>query len=1074
MVITDIFIKRPVLATVVSLMILVLGLRSMMLLPIRQFPYTQNAVVTVTTVYTGADPSVIAGFITTPLEASIAQANGIDYMTSTSNASTSVIQANLLLNYDSNKALSEINTKVNAVINQLPRDALAPVITVTIGETIDSMYIGFYSEVLPSNKITDYLIRVVQPKLQAVQGVQLAEIIGGRTFALRAWLDPEKMAGFKIGANDVAQALAANDFISAVGRTDGQMVTVNLSANTDLHTVEEFRELIIKSSDGAIVRLKDIAVVTLGSDSYDTAVKFDANQAVYIGIKVAPTANLLTTIDNVRSVFPSIVEQLPEGLDGRIVYDASKFVYSSIHEVEQSLFEAVAIVTLVIFLFLGSMRSVLIPLIAIPLSLIGVFFMMLLLGYSINLLTLLALVLAIGLVVDDAIIVVENIHRHMEEGMPRMKAAILGARELANPIIAISIVLIAVYVPIGFMSGLTGALFTEFAFTLAGTVGVSAIVALTLSPMMCSRLLTPSVIHHNSINGQPPKDPGSSNSSNPPNAENPPNSPNPPDPAIEDQSNAHKETFVQMIDRHFENLRIRYENILHRTLNHLPVVLVFSIIILFSIYFLYLFSEKELAPDEDQGILISLLTAAPNANLEQTQLSSNKVNKIFSSYPETDHVFQLDGVSGLNTAIIGMVMKPWDERKRTSMSIMSKVQNEVNEVSGVKGVVFPKPPLPGSSGLPIQFVIGTTGDFRALNEIADRLLEKALNSGLFIYIDKDLKIDKQQAKIVIDRDNAALLGFNMQQIGNLLASSVGGSYINYFDLQGRSYKVIPQVLRAERINYDQLLNYYIKTPSGVPIPLSTFAKIETSVVPETINHFQQLNSATISGVAMPGITQGRAIEALQQFAKEVLPQDYSIDYAQQSRQYIQEGSALILTFIFALIIITLTLAALFESFKDPLIVMISVPMSICGAMIFICLGVGGASLNIYTQVGLVTLIGLISKHGILIVQFANDLQKEGYDKRKAVELAASIRLRPILMTTASMVLGVIPLITASGAGAVSRFNIGLVIATGISIGTLFTLFVVPAMYVMLADVLEKEPSVSKQEGGDKQGQEVLV
>lgn len=1013
--ITDIFIKRPVLATVVSAMILVLGLRSLMQLPVRQFPYTENAVVTISTTFYGADPEVMAGFITTPLENSISQASGIDYLTSSSTLGTSTILANLLLNYNADKALSEINTKVNAVLNQLPREAQQPIITVAIGETIDSMYIGFYSDVLARNKITDYLIRIVQPKLQSINGVKLAEIIGSRQFSLRAWLDPAKLSSYNMTAADVADALAANDFISAVGRTDGQMFVVNLTASTGLHTVEEFKNLIIKSKNGAIIRLSDVANVTLGSENYDTDVKFDGNSAVYIGIKVAPAANLLTVIDEVKKQFPTITEQLPEGLDGRIVYDATKYVNSSIDEVEHSLFEALVIVTAVIFVFLGTFRSVIIPMVAIPLSLIGAFFIMLLLGYSINLLTLLALVLAIGLVVDDAIIVVENIYRHMEAGMSRMEASLLGAQELAGPIIAISIVLIAVYVPIGFMGGLTGALFTEFAFTLAGSVAISAIIALTLSPMMCSKLL---ISTHNNVNGG--------------------------------------NRFVKYIDTQFEKLSSYYQRTLDHSLNYLSVTIVFSIIILTSIVFLYNNAQHELAPQEDQGIILTQTTTSPNASLGQTMLSTNQISKTFSTYPETDNAFQLDGTSGLNTGIAGMVLKPWDERKLTAMELQPKVEAEMSAIAGAKVAVFQPPPLPGSSGLPIQVVIGTTEPFARLNEVSQLLLSKIQATGKFAYLDSDLKIDKLQVTVDLDRDKTALLGLNMRDIGNSLAALLSGGYVNYFNLDGRSYKVIPQVITDERLNYDQLLNYYITTAEGKSIPLSTVATMKRKVVPQSLNHFQQLNSATISGVTFPGITEGQALETIQDIAKNILPTGYDIDYAGLSRQYMKESTALIITFFFALIIIFLTLAALFESFRDPLIVLITVPMSICGAMIFISLGVGDSSLNIYTEVGLVTLIGLISKHGILIVQFANDLQSEGKSKREAIVLASTIRLRPILMTTASMVLGVIPLILATGAGAVSRFNIGLVISTGISIGTLFTLFVVPAMYMWLADVILPE------------------
>lgn len=1019
--ITDIFIKRPVLATVVSLLILILGLRSIGLLPVREYPETQNAVVSVSTVYTGADPAVIAGFITTPLENAIAQANGIDYLTSSSSESVSLIQANLRLNYDSNKALTEINTKVNSVLNQLPKDAQNPALSIEVGESIDSMYMGFYSDVLPANKITDYLIRVVQPKLQAVEGVQQAEILGERQFAMRIWLDPMKLAAYGITAKDVSDALAKNNFISAVGRTDGQMTTLNLTANTDLSSVDEFRQLVVKSQNGAIIRLQDVGTVTLGSSSYDTSVRFDGKSAVYIGIKVAPTANILTVIAGVREAFAPIEAQLPQGLSGKIVYDATKYVNNAIHEVERSLLEAILIVTVVIFLFLGSIRSVIIPVIAIPLSLIGAFFIMLLLNYSINLLTLLALVLGIGLVVDDAIIVVENIHRHIEEGMSKIDAALRGARELANPIIAITVVLIAVYVPIGFMGGLTGALFTEFAFTLAGAVTISAIIALTLSPMMCSKFLK--LVHVNNTNETGEK-------------------------------NGNK--LVLFVDRQFERLSAFYGRILEHSLKHLFVVGVFAAIILASIYFLYAFSKSELAPQEDQGILLAMLTTGPNATLEQTELYSREAYKIFASFPETEHVFQLDGVNGLNSSIAGAVFKPWSERHRTASDIEPLMQAKLGEIAGANVGVFQPSPLPGSGGgLPVQFVIKTTESYERLNEISQLFLDKARATKMFGYIDTDMKFDKAESTIELDRDKAAQMGLNMQDIGNALSSALGANYVNYFNLAGRSYQVIPQVARNDRLNQEQLLNYHITAADGSSIPLSTLVHLKTQVTPETLNHFQQLNSATISAVMMPGITQSMALTALNNIADEVLSQAYTVDYAGQSRQYMQESSALIVTFFFALLIIFLALAALFESFRDPLIVLISVPMSICGAMIFISLGIGGASLNIYTEVGLVTLIGLISKHGILIVQFANDLQKEGKSKLEAVQMAASIRLRPILMTTAAMVLGVLPLLLATGAGAVSRFSIGLVIASGISIGTLFTLFVVPAMYAMLAEQKNK-------------------
>lgn len=1005
---TDIFIQRPVLATVISLLILVLGIRSFSLLSVRQYPRTENAVITISTVYTGADPALVAGFITTPLESSIAQAQGIDYLTSRSTQGLSLITANLQLNYDANKALTEINTRVNAVLNRLPEEAQQPTLRIDVGESIDSMYLSFYSQILATNQITDYLTRVVQPKLQTIPGVQNAEILGERQFALRAWLDPQKLAAYRLNASDIAQALADNNFITAAGRTKGNWVTIDLTASTQLTNVEAFKNLILKAENGALIRLRDVAKIELGAENYDTSVQLDNQPAVYIGIKVAPTANVLTVTQNIRTLFPYIQQELPRGLEAKIVYDESLYIHTAIKEVIVSLIEALFIVTGVIFLFLGSLRSVMIPVIAMPLSLIGTFLIMLWLGYSINLLTLLAFVLAIGLVVDDAIIVVENIHRYIEEKKSPLAAALQGARELAIPIISISVVLIAVYLPIGFMGGLTGALFSEFAFTLAGAVTLSAIIALTLSPMMCAKLLKPTQAKH----------------------------------AL---------SFISFIDNQFTKLRLRYERALKSSLHHLPVTCVFALIILGSLYFLYASSKSELAPQEDQGIILSLLSAAPNATLQQTQFYSEHVFNILTTFPETNHVFQVDGSDGLNASMGGMVLKPWDQRQRTSNQLQPKVQQALNAIPGTQIAVFQKPSLPGGgSGLPVQFVITTADTYLNLYTLSQRVLDLAEQSGLFIYIDSDLKLDKPQTTIELDREKIAQMGLTMTDIGQWLSAALSESYINYFDFFGRSYQVIPQVMQESRLNAEQLLNYYLTLKNGLSIPFSTFARLKTTAVPEAINHFQQLHSATLSGVPLPGISLGDALNSLKNQAKKTFPPGYFADYAGQSRQYQQERSALILTFFMALIIIFLCLAAQFESFRDPLIILISVPMSICGALVFISLGIGGASLNIYTEVGLVTLIGLISKHGILIVQFANDLQKVGHSKREAIQLAAGIRLRPILMTTAATVFGVIPLITATGAGAMSRFNIGLVIATGISIGTLFTLFVVPAIYLLLA------------------------
>ena len=1016
---TDIFIKRPVLASVVSLLIVVLGLRSLFSLPINQYPKTQNAVVTISTTYYGADAATVAGFITQPLEGAIAQAQGIDYLSSSSNSGVSVITATLRLNYDSNRALTEITTQVNSVRNQLPQQAQQPVLTVQTGQTTDAMYMGFYSDTLPTNNVTDFLARVVKPKLDSIQGVQTAELLGARQFALRAWLDVGKMAAHGVTATDVSAALAQNNYLAGLGATKGQMVTVPLTAGTDLHTVDEFKALAVKQAGGAIVHLEDIATVTLGSENYDFNVAFSGVRSVFIGIKVAPEANILDVAKRVREAFPPIKEQLPNGLTGEIVYDSTEFINTSIDEVVKTLIEALVIVTIVIYLFLGSFRAVIVPVIAMPLSLIGTFFVMLMLGYSINLLTLLAIVLAIGLVVDDAIIVVENVDRHMKEGIKPFDAAIIAARELGSPILAMTVVLIAVYVPIGFQGGLTGALFTEFAFTLAGAVAVSGIVALTLSPMMCGHFFD----------------------------------------AKQDEGK-----FVKAIDKVFEKVHNGYLRVLHSLLNTWPVLIVMGVILSLLLGVMFKMSQSELAPEEDQGIVLSQVVGAPTATSDQMQAYAKQIFDIAHTLPEYEQMFQITGVPTTNSGIGGVLFKSWDKRSRSAHEIQQELQEKWSHVAGGRVAAFQFPALPGSSGLPVQFVITTTEPFENLNTVAQAVLDKARKDNKFYFADVDLKIDAPQARVEVDRDKLAILGLTQQDFGNAMGAALGGGYVNYFSIAGRSYKVIPQVQQVDRLNPADVLDFYIKTPGGDMIPASTVASIKYSVQPESVTRFQQLNSATISGVT--GASQGEILEYLRNAVKEVAPSGYTVDYSGGSRQFMSESGGFVLTMAFAVVIVFLALAAQFESFRDPIVILFSVPMALFGAMTFIFLGF--ASINIYTQVGLVTLMGLISKHGILIVEVANHLRAAGKSKREAIEEAAATRLRPILMTTAAMVFGVVPLVIASGAGAAGRHAMGLVIFTGLSIGTLFTLFVVPAMYLFLSGQHKAEPQAA-QPGGQPGG-----
>jgi len=1004
---TDLFIRRPVLSLVVSALVLVFGLKAVGSLPINQYPQTQNAIVTITTAYYGADPETIAGFITQPLETAIAQSQGIDYLSSTSVSGLSTITATLKLNYDSNAALTQIQTQISSVKNQLPPQAQQPILTVQIGQSTAAMYMGFYSDEIPNNAITDYLLRVVKPKLDSIDGVQNAEITGGRKFALRAWLDREKMAGLGVGADDVYSAMAANNYLSAVGSTKGDMVAVDLVAGTDLHTLDEFRKLVIKKDGINIVYLDQVASVSMGSEDYSVNVAFSGKKSVFIAIKVAPQANLLDVAARVRSAVPGIQQQLPTGISGKVVYDSTKFITTSIDEVVATLLEALLIVTLVIYLFLGSARAVAVPVIAMPLSLIGTFFLMQVLGYSINLLTLLALVLAIGLVVDDAIIVVENVDRHMKEGKSPLEASLIAARELGGPILAMTIVLIAVYIPIGFQGGLTGALFTEFAFTLASAVAVSGLIALTLSPMMCSRIFT------------------------------------------EEQEAS---SFVQKIDLVFEKVHHSYQTILRELLSTWQVIIVMGVILLGGVAYLYSTARAELAPTEDQGIVLMSASGPPNSTVNQMQTYADQIYQISAAEPEYEQMFQ---ITSPTSSFGGVLLKDWDQRSRNATKFQQDMQNKWNTIAGARVAAFQFPALPGAQGFPVQVVINTTESYELLNEVSQAVLDKARRSGNFFYVDSDLKIDKPQDVLVIDREKVAALGMTQQQVGSALSAALGGGYVNYFSVAGRSYRVIPQVKQVDRLNSDQILDYYIRTPSGQMIQARTIATIKQKVVPQSINHFQQLNSATIAGVSTPFISQADLLEFMRQSLKEVAPSGYTMDYAGPSRQFMAESGGFLVTMFFAILIVFLVLAAQFESFRDPIVILVSVPLALFGALIFINLGF--TTLNVYTQVGLVTLMGLISKHGILIVEFANELQEAGRSKLDAIVEASSVRLRPILMTTAAMVLGVVPLVIASGAGAAGRQSMGIVIFTGLSIGTLFTLFVVPAMYLFIgADHQQKK------------------
>ncbi|MEO6872818.1 MAG: efflux RND transporter permease subunit [Chthoniobacterales bacterium] len=1014
---TDLFIRRPVLAIVVSLVIIIAGLQAISSLNVRQYPRSDIASVTVTTVYVGASAELVRGFITTPLERAIAAADGIDYLQSSSSQSVSTITAHLKLNYDSNKALSEISSKVNQVRNDLPPEAEVPVINIESADSqFASAYLSFTSDILKANEITDYLNRIIQPRLTAIPGVQRAEILGGRTFAMRIWLKPDRMAALNVSPAQVRQALAANNFLSALGNTKGALVQVNLTANTDLHSVQDFKNLVVRQENGVLVRLGEIADVVLGAEDYDTEVRFSGQRAVFMGIFVLPNANAIDVVKRVRTEMEDIQKGLPTGLQGRIAYDGTEYINTAIHDVFHTLVETLMIVVLVIFLFLGSWRTVIIPLVAIPISLIGAVFLMQVFGFTINLLTLLAIVLSVGLVVDDAIVVVENVERHLREGLSPLDASLLGARELVGPIVAMTITLAAVYIPIGIQGGLTGTLFREFAFTLAGAVTISGIVALTLSPVMSAYFL---------------------------------------------KAGDEERGFTGKINHTFDRIRDWYGRALDRSLTMRPAIYIAWIgLSIIACIFLYvsMTMNKELAPTEDQGVIFGIVTAPADSTIEQTQKYADAAGKVFLSFPETRFVFQITNPSG---GFGGMVLKPWDQRDKTAFQLLPEVQKKLGEIPAIQMFPVLPPALPGGGQFPVEFVMLSTAEPQQMLEIANKLQAAAAKSGKFAFPPLiDTKIDQPQAEVVIDHDKAAALGLNLAQVGSDVSAMLGGNFVNRFDIAGRAYKVIPQIQRVDRLNPNQLENIYVTGPDGKLIQLSTIATIRHKVVPRSLNRMQQLNAVTISGVSIVPIDQ--ALKVLEDEANRIFPKGYSIDYTGESRQLRVEGDKFLPAFGLAFVLIFLVLAAQFNSFRDPLIILFgSVPLAMFGALIFTFLKMPNpnvpfftngwtTTMNIYSQVGLVTLVGLISKNAILIVEFANKLQQTGLDKISAVAQAARVRLRPVLMTTIATVAGHMPLIFVTGAGAKARNSIGLVLCGGMTIGTIFTIFIVPSLYVLIA------------------------
>ena len=1002
---TDIFIRRPVLASVVSLLILVLGLSALFKLPVRQYPQITSTTVTVTTTYPGANASLVQGFITTPLSQAIGSADGIDYLTSTTTAGISSITAYIRLNFDPNAALTNISAAVNSVLNRLPPGINLPQIKESTGDTFPVMFLGFSSTTMTTGQISAYLNNVIMPKIYSVGGISQLQLWGGQTYAMRIWLNPQRMALLGITTADVQTALRNNNVPSTAGQLQGTYDLINLQTTTQLHNVAQFDELVVKSKNGSLIRIKDIGKAQLGLESYTTAAVLNSTPAVFLTVRLSPEANPLTVIDNIPNLLPSLKKNFPAGLDVNITYDATTYIQAAIHEVLLTIFEAVMIVIVVIFLSLGSLRAIFIPVVTIPLSLIGVCFLMYFMGFSINLLTLLAMVLAIGLVVDDAIVVLENIYRHIEEGLDPFKAAIHGARQIAGPIIVMTLTLAAVFAPIAFIGGITGALFIEFVFTLALSVIISGIVSLTLSPMLTSKFINETVLH------QP---------------------------------------LTHYIDNIFTKLQNAYKVILHHVLNYRTAFLMVAAMVLISCYFMFAFTAKELAPQEDEGVLKVAGTGPVTATLDYLEKYGKQLSAIFNTFPEKRDSYVVYGFPSLNIALGGIMLTAWGDRDTTEMQLKSVLQQKVSAIPGLQAQVIENPPLPGTPfGPPVNFELTTSGSYEQLYAAAQELLTKAQQSGLFQVVMSSLRFDNPEVTITIDRSKAADMGVDMNTIASAMSTLIGGGLVNYFTADNYAFEVIPQAYQNYRYRLQDIDNIRIPTESGQLIPLSSIIQMQYVTQPSELDQFQQLNSATLSAVVRPGVTLGTALTYLANTASSSLPDNISYDYGGASRQYMQEGQTLMYAFALAIIIIFLLLSAQFESFRDPLVILIAVPMSIFGALLPLFLGAG--TINIYSQIGLITLIGLITKHGILMVDFANKLQiNENLSIREAIEEAAAIRLRPILMTTAAMVFAVVPLILVTGAGAVGRNNIGIVVGCGMFIGTLFTLFMVPTFYILIS------------------------
>ena len=952
------------------------------------------------------------GFVTTPVENALSGIDGIDYISSESGAGYSYIQVHMKLNYDINQATIDVSNKISTIRGNLPSEIKDPVIHKNNPDGDAVMYLSFSSHSLNPEELSDYLDRTVRPTLQSQTGVSDAPIFGGLDYAMRIWLDPFLMAAHQVTASDVQQALNSNNIQAAAGLIRSAEQSFSVTSNTDLHTASQFNHIVVRNQGGHLVQIKDIGHAELGNTGHTFSVIADGKPAIFIGIMPKSDANPLDISKAIHKVLPEIINHLPAGVKAEIFWDGATFISAALHDVQNTFVEACLLVFLVIFIMIGSFRAVLIPLITIPLSIIGAFAFMLALHYSINLLTLLAFVLAIGLVVDDSIVVLENIHRHIMHGLTPQEAAIKGAREISFVVITITFTLAAVYAPIGFMSGMTGKLFTEFAFTLASAVIVSGCIALTLSPMLCSKL----------YNG---KEEGG---------------------------------FEHRVNQTFEELRLGYKSLLNLTLKYRYLILIAAFVVYISCYFFYIAMPKGLAPSEDQGGFMLMATGPDAANITYTENHTKPIGQILATVPEIAHYAIINGAQGVNTAFGIVSLTPWNQRKKNVEQILNTINPPLFMLPGIQAFAMNFPTLPGASSAELSFVIKTPADsYQQLNDSTQKLITAINAWGGLSNVTSSLTFDTPQLLIDVNRDLTSDLGISMQEINDALNISLNKPIITRFSMAGRSYAVMPELYPQYEDKPSAINNLFVRTQNNKLVPFSTIADVKEEVTASSLSHFQQLRSAKITAATVPNVSMGEAITKVQQFAKKTLPNTMQLDYAGVSRQYIESGTEMAETFIFSLLFIYLILSAQFESFKDPLIVMLSVPLAMAGALLVLL--ISGSTLNIYTEIGLITLIGLITKNGVLIVEFANQEQNQGIAFRDAIINAAATRLRPILMTTTAIILGALPLALATGANAISRRQLGLTIIGGMSFGTLLTLFVIPTAYYLMAS---KKRSTNKK------------